>query len=216
MADYNLSVTAATLNTAITQAANAAPQSTTYTKTQTDNLLNAKQNTLPSGLLAEIVNGGAKNRLNPLDACGYSSQDSAFPITVGDVTYTLNSDGSISTTGTPTAARALRIPITLPAGSYYFTGCPQNGSSSSYRIDLREPGTDTFITRTTDEGQGVYLELGSATSMDVCLRIAADYDSDGTVFHPMVCTAADYVTSDAFVKYCPSMSELYAMILATQ
>lgn len=38
---YNLSVTASALNTAITQAANAAPQSTTYTKTETTTQINS-------------------------------------------------------------------------------------------------------------------------------------------------------------------------------
>jgi hypothetical protein len=44
MADFNLSFAASELNAAITKANAAAPQSTTYTKTETDTALNGKVN----------------------------------------------------------------------------------------------------------------------------------------------------------------------------
>lgn len=43
---FNLSVTAQDLNAAVTKANAAAPQSTTYTKAETDTLLNGKQNAI--------------------------------------------------------------------------------------------------------------------------------------------------------------------------
>ena len=171
-----------------------------------------------SAALTEVIDGGAKNLLDPSDACGYNGQGAAFPIVVGGVTFTLNSDGTISTSGRSTSAsapRVLRIPLTLAAGSYHFSGCPANGSSSSYRIDLREPGTDTFVTQTMDEGTGLNVTFSATTSLDVCLRIAANYDTNA-VFSPMVSTAAAWSISQDFVKYCPSMAELYAMIKALQ
>ncbi|MCR4644912.1 MAG: hypothetical protein K5695_05825 [Oscillospiraceae bacterium] len=166
--------------------------------------------------LIEVLNSGAKNRLDPNNACGYDGQGAAFPITVGGVTFTLGSDGMITTSGTPTAAITLRIPVTLPVGAYFFSGCPYGGSSTSYRLDLREPGTDTLVTQTTDEGRGIYQAFSTVRSLDVCLRIAANYVSDGTVFRPMVCTTAAAGISQDFVKYCPSMAELYEMIQALQ
>lgn len=51
---FNLSVGASALNTAIQQAAAAAPQSTTYTKSETDALLNAKANTSTTYTKTEV------------------------------------------------------------------------------------------------------------------------------------------------------------------
>lgn len=159
-----------------------------------------------------VANAGAKNLLNPLLACGYMSQGTQYPITVGGVTFTLNADGSITTTGSSTATRVLRIPITVPAGSYRATGCPSGGSSSSYRIDYRESGTETFIGG-VDTGNGVTLTFDEDKTFDFCLRISANYSQSAT-FYPMLHRAE--ITDDTFVPYAPTNRELYEMILALQ
>lgn len=168
-----------------------------------------------SAALPEVIDGGAKNLLDPADACGYNGQGASFPITVNGVTFDLNSNGTITTGGSSTSTRNLRIPITLPAGTYHFGGSQTGGSSSTYRIDLREPGSDTFITPTADTGQGITYTFEATTSLDVCLRIGANYSTPAT-FSPMVCTKAAWDASQAFAPYCPSMAELYAMIQALQ
>lgn len=168
-----------------------------------------------SAATSELVDIGSKNLLDPSDACGYNGQGASFPITVSGVTFDLNSNGTITSGGSSTTTRNLRIPITLPAGTYHFGGSPSGGSSSSYRIDLREPGSDTFITPTADTGQGITYTFETTTSLDVCLRIGANYSTPAT-FSPMVCTKAAWDASQAFVPYCPSMAELYAMIKALQ
>lgn len=168
-----------------------------------------------SAATAELVDNGAKNLLDPLDACGYNGQSASFPITISGITFTLNANGTITTSGSSTSTRNLRIPITLPAGTYHFGGSPSGGGSSSYRIDLREPGSDTFITTTVDTGQGITYTFETTTSLDVCLRIGANYSTPAT-FSPIVCTKVQWDVSQKFVPYCPSMAELYAMIRALQ
>ena len=157
--------------------------------------------------LVELVDGGAKNIANPLNACGYLTQGSTYPITIGGVTFTLGADGSITTSGTSTSVRTLRIPVTLPAGTYHFGGTPSGGGSSSGRIDIREPGTDTFITTTTDTGEGFFYTFGATTSLDFCIRIAANY-AESMTFKPMICTTTDYAISPKFVPYAKSNAEL--------
>ena len=74
MADFNLSFTASELNSAITKANAAAPQSTTYTKNETNALLNGK---------ADLENGKIPTAQLPSyvdDVLEYSST-SQFPAT---------------------------------------------------------------------------------------------------------------------------------------
>ena len=121
MADFNLSVTAATLNDAIAKANNAAPQSTTYTKTQVDTALAGKQDTLTtaqqaaadSGItsakvtqydknstaLVETVDSGAKNLLH-FDKLGNGGTTWGNTYTHNGITYTLLADGTVSAYGT--------------------------------------------------------------------------------------------------------------------
>ena len=68
---YNLSVAASALNTAITKANAAAPQSTTYTKTETNNLLNGKQAALVVG--TNLDNTPVENSTNPITSGGVYS-----------------------------------------------------------------------------------------------------------------------------------------------
>ncbi|MCR4644532.1 MAG: hypothetical protein K5695_03865 [Oscillospiraceae bacterium] len=181
-----------------------------------NSVITLELNKLLAGIVG-VLDNGAKNRLDPNNACGYYGQGAAFPITVGGVTFTLGSDGSISTSGTPATDITLRIPITLQPGSYHFSGCPANGSDSSYWLDLRHAGYDSLITQSVDYGDGIYYSfLYTPMDIDVCLHIAAGYDPSSVVFRPMICTTNDWYVSQAFVPYCPSIAELYAMIQALQ
>ena len=67
MADYNLSVTAADLNTAITKANAAAPQSTTYTKTEVDTALAGKQAVLTTAQQNAVDSGITSAKVQQYD-----------------------------------------------------------------------------------------------------------------------------------------------------
>ena len=48
------------------------------------------------------------------------------------------------------------------------------------------------------------------------ISIAASYSPSNLVIKPMICTLADWNVSQKYVPYCPSMQEMYQMILALQ
>ncbi len=164
--------------------------------------------------LVELVDGGAKNLLDILDACGYIGQAAEYPISVGGVIFSKTADGGISTSGSSTSVKVLRIPVALSAGTYHFSGCPSGGGSSSYRIDFRVPGTETFIGG-TDTGNGVVISFGETTALDFCIRIGANY-SGSVDFMPMICTKAAWDISQKFVPYRPSWDELVSRIEALE
>ena len=158
--------------------------------------------------LIDIINSGAKNKANPLSAEGYGSQGT-FPITMGGVTYTLNSDGTITASNTATTTTTLKIPVKLKTGEKYtISGCPAGGTATSYRIDIRLKGTTTV--KANDYGEGAEF-TAEQEDYDLCIRYQNGQEA-AQVFSPMVCTSAAYAITPAFVPYVPSNAELYAMI----
>lgn len=151
--------------------------------------------------IIELADSGAKNYLNPKTAEGYVGQTS-FPITKSGVQYTYSeSAGTITLSETASGVSTLRIPVTLPVGIYHVSGVPAGGSDSTYRIDLRTPTGDVFITSDFDYGSGFMLIISETTSMDVCIRVASGYSPNNVVVAPMICKYAAWSISHTFVPY---------------
>lgn len=162
--------------------------------------------------LADLIDSGAKNRANPISAEGYSGQGN-YPIERAKVTFTLNANGTITTSTDPgvpsSATTTLKIPVTLKAGeTYMISGCPAGGSDSTYRIDIRLAGTSTV--KAYDYGSGATF-TAEQTDYDLCIRYPSQKNAAET-FSPMICPSAAYAISSAFVPYVPSNAELWAMI----
>lgn len=175
------------------------------------NALQGKQDTIPTATLEqivinkneiiELVDSGAKNYINPKTAEGYVGQ-SSFPITKSGIQYTYSENaGTITLSETASGVSTLRIPVTLPAGTYHVSGVPVGGSDSTYRIDLRTPGGNTFIAPDYDYGSGFTFTISETTSMDVCIRVANGYSPNSVVIAPMICKLVAWNISHAFVPY---------------
>lgn len=166
--------------------------------------------------LTEALDSGAKNLLDILGAQHYrTGQETDFPITVGGVTFSENG-GVLNASGTATSTLTLRAPVNLRVGTYFVSGCPDGGSDSSYRIDLREQGTNTLIGSERDYESGFGFLISEDRTIDLCIRISTGYNATGLIFKPMVCSFAAYKISPAFVPYAPTNAELYEMIKSLQ
>lgn len=160
--------------------------------------------------LVDIINSGAKNRANPLAAEGYSGQ-TTFPMERGGVKYTLNANGTITTSQSSTATTTLKIPVTLKIGeTYTISGCPAGGSDQTYRLDLRKAGTSTVVAN--EYGSGATI-TPDQTNYDLCIRYPSGKPAAET-FSPMICASAAYAITPDFVQYVPSNADLWAMIQA--
>ena len=110
--------------------------------------------------------------------------------TINDVTFTVNSDGTVSTSGTATAAAALTLgSIMLKKGvSYILNGCPSGGSTSRYLISFSGIGFDS--------GSGYSYTPANDTTAYVVITVFAGINVTGMTFKPMVrfasVSAADY------------------------
>lgn len=176
---------------------------------------------LTSGLqsksaLIELVDGGAKNRLPFNDLAviramntGGTWVDNAY--TWNGVTFTINSDFSVTVDGTATGGNAVLVlsrtgGFSIEEGSWVLSGCPEGGSGSTYNIAIAGTVSDT----------GNTAEFTAVTSKLVRLYIVSGTTADGLIFKPMVCSKAEWDISQAYQPYRPSYQELYERILALE
>lgn len=206
----------------------AAPQSTTYTKTEVDTALAAKLNTADvddaldstsanpvqnkavQAPIARLVDAGAKNLLDIRDQT--MEYQGILYIAKGGII-------SASGTATGTPSRSAFGSVLLPPGEYVLRGCPTNGSDTTYRLDLyfsTDENNYTLYENKIDRGDGVPFTLSKQLYIRPTIRLQNGYVASDLVFKPMICTAEDDEINPKFVPYTPTMRGLYEMILALQ
>ena len=149
---------------------------------------------------------GVKNLLNT-----YSIND-------GDrygITYTVNSDGSISTTaGTPTQNSNITVTMTLPAGTYYVSGCPDGGNEEepfNYNTTVLRTAGGTLC-RVTNSTMVSSFTLAETTEITWRFRVYNGKSIGATTFYPMIYQYGD----SNYQPYAMSNVELTAAIRAIQ
>lgn len=140
---------------------------------------------------ALLVDGGAKNRLTVTSGSGTAYIDIPATIPAGEY---IVSFGSISSTDTDyTTCQILAL-----SGSSVVSTSPQlqmdRGENVSGKIT---------ISSAADKIQIYASRTGTAASGDTV-----------TISDAMLCTEPEWNVSQAFADYCPTMAELYQMILA--
>lgn len=167
--------------------------------------------------LAELVDGGAKNRLPFNDLATIKAMNTsgtwngnAYTHNNG-VTFTVNDDFSITVNGTATGGNAVLVlsrtgGFSIEEGSWILSGCPEGGSGTTYNISIAGTVSDT----------GNTAEFTAVTSKLVRLYILSGTTADGLIFKPMVCSKAAWNISQEFQPCRPSYQELYERILALE
>lgn len=172
----------------------------------------AKTNVEITPALVELVDGGAKNVLQ-FDAVSRASYNG--------VDFTYNADGSVTVNAASSASDNAFCYLNLDGsnvdvkalcdGNHVISGCPTNSSGVTLRI------MGTGYTTVTDSGDGATIPAYSGENV---IRVAVYVAKNGTPSNikvkPMICTKTAWDISHKFVPYCPSMAEMYEMILALQ
>lgn len=126
--------------------------------------------------------------------------------TINSVTFTINSDNTITVNGTPsenTYIEILKEDLSRYSGMI-LNGCPENGSSSTFSMfmQLNQSPWERYA---TDNGNGATITtpLSEANSVVRCL-IYAGYTANNLVFKPMIrlATVAD-PTYEPYSNECP-------------
>ena len=163
--------------------------------------------------LIELVDGGAKN---VLQFDGMSSPSGS----ADNITFTYNSDGSITVNGYTTDAGTAYVYLRFNGsninadefcnGNFVLSGCPVNDSG----LSLQARGTD--YTK-SDNGSGVELtEYSGSGAVRITVMVAKNSTIDNLTIRPMICSKAAWDISQTYQPYRPSYQELYERVLALE
>lgn len=102
--------------------------------------------------------------------------------TINGVTFTVNADGSVTANGTATADAQLVVGSYTSTGALVVaSGCPANGSNTTYRMFATYIGADY--------GNGVSsnaLQFSSGRVSDVRIHVYSGYTAENLTFYPMI------------------------------
>lgn len=153
--------------------------------------------------LISLIDRGAKNALD---------LSAAQTVTDAGVTFTVNADSSITCTGIASATAWIHVPVTIPAGRYTLSGMPEDGGTSSYRVDFRPTPTGTPVIVLDTELPKTWT-LAAAWSGYFNIRVGSGYDfGSGATVRAMLSQPDQYVISDTYVPYSPTNRELLDLI----
>ena len=120
------------------------------------------------------------------------------------VTFTVESDGTIKTSGTATGGDADFFLITAVAldgllesgNTYFFSGCPSGGDTSTYFCRLNVVGK-------ADTGSGFVQTFSGDTIGNFTIRIKNGTNSNGLVFKPQIVKSSVAVAWTPYSNLCP-------------
>lgn len=151
--------------------------------------------------IGSVANNGAKNML----------KNTGTTTTVGEVTFTVNADGSVTADSNGVATTA-NCDFDINNGAYadipsgknvILTGCPAGGSNSTYQIIAYQKSK-------ADSGSGTAFTTTESNRMYI--RIFSGVTVDNLTFYPMIREAN--IADATYVPYAPTNRELYEMIQA--
>lgn len=131
--------------------------------------------------------------------------DNAY--TIHGITFTVNTDGSITANNTATAEGANFIIYSnnnesCPYNGYILSGCPNGGSGSTY--DLRV--SDVTTGSNQDYGSEVTISLSDTGKWNTSILIRAYQEVSNLTFYPMIRLAS--IEDNTYVPYIPDNVEL--------
>ena len=155
--------------------------------------------------VTDMIDSGAKNRL----------QITAENKTHNDITFTVNNDGTVTANGTASAnayivLNAVASTSELFDGTYVLTGCPAGGVRDvSYALYAALSSYSKY-----DLGEGVELTAPQVSgNISFVAIVYSGFTADNLVFKPMVCKGTEKAITPEFEPYCPTLPEIYQMIL---
>ena len=161
---------------------------------------NPIQNQAVANPIEAIVNVyGSKNLL----------PNNATTQTLNGITFTVNSDGSITANGTATSQAVIYVTqsLSLPQSTYVLSGCPSDGGANTYYMVAKNRNVWLFP---SDVGDGAILVNTPIT--DVAISIRASYTANNVVFKPMIRDAR--IQDDTYVPYAMTNKDITKQITA--
>ena len=123
------------------------------------------------------------------------------------VTWTYGSNGEViaNSDGAATGVSSFNESVSLKAGKYFISGCPANGSDTTYIIRITT-GTPSATAIAWDKGEGVAVTLESDVTLYVQSQIRSGYTATNVTFKPMIRFIED--PNNDYVPYAATNAEL--------
>jgi len=143
-------------------------------------------------------------------------QNTATSQTINGVTFTVNSDGSITCNGQAsknTVFRNINLSLYLKANTdYILSGCSDGTYSDSYRVDLRDTAATVLKDVNNSEIMCYSQERKFSVPADItalyAIRIASGYTCSNLTFYPMIRLAS--IEDDTYEPYIePTTTNIY-------
>lgn len=124
--------------------------------------------------------------------------------TLNGITFTVNSDGSVTVSGTATAQAYFKLQqsFSLKKGQYFFSGCPTGGAGGTYSLYL---STADYTFYKADVGNGIYINAESDKTVSMVINIAKDTTVENLVFKPQLELGS---TATAYTPYISDLSSV--------
>lgn len=197
-------------------------------KTGTSGLVDTYTVTLTNGNTSTftVTNGGG-NVDNAFKVMGYNGAKNLLPYpyyhttrTYNGITYTDNGDGTITCNGTATAISYFVVKdratkeYQLGVGNYFVSGCPVNGSTSTYQMYMTYLSSDgSIINLATDVGSGKAFSVTQAMvtnntnyAVGFVISISNGTTVNNLTFRPMIRRNED--TDSTYQPYAMTNKEL--------
>lgn len=122
--------------------------------------------------------------------------------TLNGITFTVNSDGSVTVSGTATAQAYFKLQQTfsLKEGQYFLSGCPTGGAGSTYSLYL---STADYTFYRADVGNGISINSEDNKTVSIVINITKDTTVENLVFKPQLELGA---TATAYTPYVSDFS----------
>lgn len=160
-----------------------------------------------------VTENNVKNKL-PYDLAYIKSANtggswSGNTYTQNNATFVYDNE-KVTVSGVPSAVTSPRYALlSLPAGDYILSGCPANGSNTTYAlwIGIRNASDTDWIANYKDYGNGVTFTVpADASYVRIETEVRPAYDGSTKVFKPMIRDAT--ITDPTYQPYAMTNREL--------
>jgi len=110
--------------------------------------------------------------------------------TVSGVTFTVNSNKSITAKGTATVNTSVyNSGLILEKGTYILSGCPKGGTDKTYRLAINNIDVTPELGLGFDYGEGLKFTLTEKIKCRVYVDVRSGYTANNLTFYPMIRSA---------------------------
>ena len=143
------------------------------------------------------ANDIAINRTTLGTQCKNLLKNNAVTKTVNGVTFTVNSDGTITANGTATSRIIFLVGTAYisQTGNYTYTGTPSGGAASTYSMNYR----NSNVYKTVETGNGITTQFEGGKTYEAVIDIRSGVTISNLTFSPMLRDAD--ITDDTYEPY---------------